>query len=161
MSYANEVQATIDPSTPGAESAPPSAGELSAHLRPAILRVSRRLRAEKADNELSDSQSAILGYLHHNGPSTPGTLASFERVTPPSMNRTINAVVGAGYAVRSPSPEDGRKVVVSLTDEGAALVQETRRRRNAWLYRRLAELTPDDLITLERAATILRELADK
>ena len=136
------------------------AADLAASLRPAILRVSRRLRAEKADNELSDSQSAILGYLFAKGPSTPGALAAFERVTPPSMNRTINAVVEAGYATRAPSVDDGRKVVVSITDAGEELVGETRRRRNAWLNQRLAELTPDDRSTLERAATILRELAD-
>jgi DNA-binding MarR family transcriptional regulator len=137
-----------------------AAGDLSARLRPAILRVSRRLRAEKADDELSDSQSAILGYLLHNGPSTPGTLASFERVTPPSMNRTINAVVEAGYAVRAPSVDDGRKVVVSLTDAGTALVKETRRRRDHWLHQRLDELAPEDRATLERAADILRQIAD-
>ncbi|MCU1478005.1 MAG: MarR family transcriptional regulator [Subtercola sp.] len=135
-------------------------GELSAKLRPAIFRVSRRLRNEKADDELSDSQSNILGYMHNRGPTTPGALAAFERVTPPSMNRTINAVVAAGYATRTPSTDDGRKVVISLTEAGRAVVVETRRRRDAWLYQRLAELTPDDRLTLDRAATILRGLAD-
>jgi DNA-binding MarR family transcriptional regulator len=137
-----------------------AAGDLSAQLRPAILRAARRLRAEKADNELSDSQSAILGYLHNRGPSTPGLLAQFERVTPPSMNRTINAIVEAGYAERTPSVDDGRKVVISLTPAGHALVVETRRRRDAWLDQRLDELTPDDRAVLDRAATILRTLAD-
>ncbi|MEA9986742.1 MULTISPECIES: MarR family winged helix-turn-helix transcriptional regulator [Subtercola] len=137
-----------------------SPGELSAELRPAILRVSRRLRAEKADDELSDSQSAILGYVYNRGPSTPGTLAAFERVTPPSMNRTINALVEAGYADRAPSADDGRKVFISVTESGAALVRETRRRRDAWLYQRLAELSTDDRVTLERAAIILRQIAD-
>ncbi|RFA20251.1 MarR family winged helix-turn-helix transcriptional regulator [Subtercola boreus] len=144
---------------PGSASSP-AVDDLAARLRPAVLRVSRRLRAEKADDELSDSQSAILGYLQHNGPSTPGTLATFERVTPPSMNRTINAVVDAGYAERSPSADDGRKVVVSLTAEGQALVAETRRRRDAWLDQRLAELSPQERSTLESAAIILRQLAD-
>ncbi|MEF2978185.1 MarR family winged helix-turn-helix transcriptional regulator [Subtercola sp. YIM 133946] len=134
---------------------------LSAKLRPAILRVSRRLRAEKADHELSDSQSGILGYLLNRGPTTPGALAAFERVTPPSMNRTINALVAAGYAVRSPSVDDGRKVVVSLTAAGTALVKETRRQRDAWLYQQLAELSTDDRHTLDRAADILRALADR
>jgi DNA-binding MarR family transcriptional regulator len=134
--------------------------ELSAKLRPAIFRASRRLRNEKADDELSDSQTNILGYIYNRGPTTPGALAAFERVTPPSMNRTINAVVAAGYAIRTPSADDGRKVVISLTDAGTAVVKETRRRRDAWLYQRLAELTPDDRLTLDRAATILRALAD-
>ncbi|UFS60080.1 MarR family winged helix-turn-helix transcriptional regulator [Subtercola endophyticus] len=138
----------------------PAVVELSENLRPAILRVSRRLRAEKADHELSDSQTFILAYLHNHGPSTPGTLAAFERVTPPSMNRTINAVVEAGYAVRTPSADDGRKVVISLTAAGVAIVKETRRQRDEWLYKRLAELSVEDRRTLDRAAGILRTLAD-
>ncbi|PPF83390.1 MarR family transcriptional regulator [Subtercola sp. Z020] len=152
--------AALDPASDTGLDPASVADDLSARLRPALLRIARRLRAEKADDELSDSQSAILGYLLHNGPSTPGTLAAFERVTPPSMNRTINAVVEAGYAVRAPSADDGRKVVVSLTDAGAALVKETRRRRDEWLHQRLDELAPDDRATLERAATLLRQIAD-
>ena len=134
--------------------------DLSSQLRQAVLRTSRRLRAEKADSELSDTQSVVLAYLYNNGPSTPGELARFERVTPPSMNRTLNAVVAAGYAERSPSAVDGRKVVMTLTPLGTALVLETRRRRDEWLHRRLDELTDADRETLLRASGILRGMAD-
>ncbi|GAA0996058.1 MarR family winged helix-turn-helix transcriptional regulator [Subtercola frigoramans] len=147
---------TTDVDTAGTD----SETDLSSQLRQAVLRTSRRLRAEKADSELSDTQSVVLAYLYNHGPSTPGELARFERVTPPSMNRTINAVVDAGYAKRSPSVEDGRKVVVTLTPAGAALTLETRRRRDEWLHRRLDELTDAERETLLRASGILRGMAD-
>ncbi|WP_414171145.1 hypothetical protein [Clavibacter tessellarius] len=55
------------------------------------------------------------------------------------MNRTVNCLVSAGYAERSPAPDDGRRVTVSVTEEGRRVVQETRRQRSAWLSLRLDE----------------------
>ena len=92
-------------------------------------------------------------------PRAPRDLAGHERVQPPSMTRTVAALADAGLVVRSEHPDDGRQVVVTLTDAGAAVVRETRRRRDAWLARRLAELTPDERATLAAAGDILRRIA--
>ena len=58
--------------------------ELSTNLRIAVARLSRRLRAEKADDELSDGQTSVLFLLVREGPHTLGALSEHERVTPPS-----------------------------------------------------------------------------
>ncbi|MGO4594682.1 MarR family winged helix-turn-helix transcriptional regulator [Leifsonia sp. 2TAF2] len=137
-----------------------STHDLSSALRIAVARLSRRLRAEKEDHELSDSQTAILGYLVREGSGTIGRLSEFERVKPPSMNRTVNRLEQAGYVARTSDDADGRKVVVVPTDRGAALVAETRKRRDAWLHQRLRTLTADQRATLAAAAEIIRELAD-
>jgi DNA-binding MarR family transcriptional regulator len=134
--------------------------ELSSELRVAVARLSRRLRAEKADHELSDSQGSVLGLLVREGPRSLGALSEAERVTPPSMNRTVAHLVEAGYVERSTAPEDGRKVVLSATEAGRAIVLENRKRRDAWLYRRLRELDADEKALLVEAATLLRRLAD-
>jgi DNA-binding MarR family transcriptional regulator len=137
-----------------------STHDLSGALRVAVARLSRRLRAEKEDDELSDSQTATLGYLVREGSGTIGRLSEFERVKPPSMNRTVNRLEEAGYVERTADAADGRKVVVVPTDRGAELVAETRRRRDAWLHQRLGTLTPAERSTLAEAARIMRELAD-
>jgi hypothetical protein len=49
---------------------------------------------------------------------------------------------------------------VSLTAEGRGEVKETRRRRDAWLARRLAELEPEERRLLAEASGILRRIAD-
>ncbi|HWU47632.1 MAG TPA: MarR family transcriptional regulator [Humibacter sp.] len=134
--------------------------ELSSGLRVAVARLSRRVRAEKADDALSDGQFSVLALLFREGPHTLGQLSEHERVTPPSMNRRVNALVQAGYVEREPSPTDGRKVLLRATAQGAALVNETRRRRDEWLYRRLARLPADQRHVLHEASTIIRELAD-
>lgn len=137
-----------------------STHDLSSVLRIAVARLSRRLRAEKEDDELSDSQTAILGYLVREGSGTIGRLSEWERVKPPSMNRTVNRLEEAGYVERTADAADGRKVVVVPTRRGAELVDETRRRRDAWLNQRLRTLTPEQRATLADAAEIMRELAD-
>src|SRR6478609_1975111 len=137
-----------------------STHDLSGALRIAVARLSRRLRAEKADDELSDSQTAALGYVVREGSATIGRLSEFERVKPPSMNRTVNRLEEAGYVERTSDAGDGRKVVVVPTDRGTELVAETRRRRDAWLHQRLDTLTPEERATLAEAARIMRQLAD-
>ncbi len=137
-----------------------STHDLSSALRIAVARLSRRLRAEKEDDELSDTQTSTLAFLVREGSGTIGRLSEHERVTPPSMNRTVNHLEQAGYVRRTADAVDGRKVVVVPTESGLRLVAETRRRRDAWLHQRLRTLTPEQRETLAEAATILRELAD-
>jgi len=139
----------------------PQVGDsLAADLRIALMRAVRRLRAERADAELSDGHYSVLAYLDRNGPSTPRQLATFERVQPPSMTRTIAALVDGGFAIRTDHPQDGRQVLVSLTDTGRHTVRETRRRRDGWLTRRLADLDPGERAVLTTATDILRRIAD-
>ncbi|MBM7026899.1 MarR family winged helix-turn-helix transcriptional regulator [Clavibacter zhangzhiyongii] len=137
----------------------PDSPDPSQSLRAGVMRLARRLRAEKADHELSDSQFVVLALLLRDGPSSPGALAEAERVTAPSMNRTVNCLVGAGYAERSPAPVDGRRVTVTITASGRRVVQETRRQRSAWLSLRLAELTDAERATLADAAVLLGRMA--
>ncbi|MET0161856.1 MAG: MarR family transcriptional regulator [Microbacteriaceae bacterium] len=128
-------------------------------LRILIQRVSRRIRVERGAN-VSDSQLGVLGHLHREGPTTPGELAALERVSPPSMNRTINALAEAGRVRRDPSPDDARKVLVSITEGGEELILETKRLRSAWFHARLDELGADDLDALAAVLPVLRRLAD-
>lgn len=134
--------------------------ELSTNIRVAVARLSRRLRAEKAGGDLSDGQYSVLAFVHREGPKTLSELSRYERVTPPSMNRTVNHLEAAGFVVRQASTDDKRKVLFVPTDAGRELVKETRRRRDAWLDRRLAKLPPETRALLADATDIIRELAD-
>jgi DNA-binding MarR family transcriptional regulator len=126
----------------------------------ATARLSRRIRSEKAAGDLSDGQYSVLALVFREGPKTLGELSAFEKVTPPSMNRTVNKLESAGYVVRQASADDRRKVLFVATDAGRELVKETRRRRDAWLDRRLAKLPPETRALLADAAEVIRELAD-
>ena len=137
------------------------ANELAHQLRLTVLRLARRVRAERADDAMSDGRLSVLSLLANQGAQTLGSLAESERVTPPSMNRTINALVESGLVTRVADANDGRKVVIDLSEAGSRLVKETRRKRDAWFSARLARLSPEERATLDAAAPILRRLADQ
>ena len=133
---------------------------LAAALRVSVARLTRRLRAERdPDNELSIGQLSVLGALLRNGACSIGELAAHERVQPPSMTRTVNCLEESGYVVRSPHATDRRQVVIELAQKGADTLEADRRRRDAWLARRLRELTPEERSVLRQAAPILERLA--
>jgi DNA-binding MarR family transcriptional regulator len=76
------------------------------------------------------------------------------------MTRTVSQLVDDGYVGRTPSLEDGRKVLLELTERGRELAAETRERRDAWFSHRLEELTPQERARLRDAVPVLRKLAD-
>jgi DNA-binding MarR family transcriptional regulator len=133
--------------------------ELAHELQVGVMRLARRMRAERADHGLTLTQLSVLATLSRHGPMTPGELAAHERVRPPSMTRTVASLVGAGMCSRAPDPDDGRQVIVDLTPEGRDLLRADRARRRAWLGSRLAELTPQERATLTDAAPLLDRLA--
>lgn len=137
----------------------PSSRDLAGELRIAIGRASRRIRAERGQAGLTDPQFTVLAWLTKEGPLTPGQLAERERIQPPSMTRTVSSLVELGLVAKAEHPTDGRQVVVSLTAEGVAEVDETRRRRDAWLADRLRQMTKDERALLVDAAELLRRIA--
>jgi DNA-binding MarR family transcriptional regulator len=130
-------------------------------LRFAIQRLARRIRTMQADQPVTEGQRGVLFTLFNNGPQTLGSLSEHERVTPPSMNRTVNALVAGGLVTRVAAQDDGRKVALDLSDAGRAFVQETRRRRDAWFTKQLAALPPEQRQALEQATPILQQLAEQ
>ena len=135
---------------------------LASELRMSVMRLRRRLAVERhPDNELSLGAMAVLGALYRSGDLTIGELAGHERVQPPSMTRTVNWLEEEGYVARRKHDTDGRQVVVALTERGRETVLADRARRDAWLARRLRDLTPEQRDVLRRAAPILQDLAQK
>lgn len=131
----------------------------ASQLRIATFRLARRMRTQRAVDSMSDGQFAVLAALWVHGPHTLGELAERERVSAPSMNRTVNCLQESGYVVRSADESDGRKVVISLTDAGRVVVDETARRRDAWVETALAELTDEERATIAQAAAIMERMA--
>jgi DNA-binding MarR family transcriptional regulator len=137
---------------------------LATALRISVSRLARRLRVERlmpelAEPALSDTQLAALATLERHGAMSPGDLAEHEKVQPPSMTRVIAALVDWQLVTRAPHPTDRRQVILTVTPEGRSLVQKVRRRKEAWLARRLAELSPQERAILREAAPILEKLS--
>ncbi|HEU0130406.1 MAG TPA: MarR family transcriptional regulator [Mycobacteriales bacterium] len=132
---------------------------LASHLRMSVMRLGRRLRQQRADDTLTPSQIAALATLDRCGARTLAELAAAEHVQPPSMHRICGALEELGLVTKTPHPTDRRQVQYAVTPEGARLLAEDRKRRDAWLVRRLDDLTPAEVAVLREAAPILERLA--
>ncbi len=138
---------------------PPVDDGTTGALRVSVMRLARRLRLERAREDLTLNQLAVLGTLDRRGPLTVGELAGLEKVRPPSMTRTVACLEEAGLVSRRPHERDGRQVVVELTSGALQVLDDDRRRRDAWLAQRLGVLTHDELELLRRVAPLLERLA--
>jgi DNA-binding MarR family transcriptional regulator len=134
--------------------------ELADSLRPAVLRLARRLRQTRDESvELTASQYSVLAALSIRGRLSMGELAAEERVRPPTVTRVVNALVDRDLVRRAPAPHDGRQSLVELTDAGRALLLANQRLRAEWLADRLTELDPTELDLLRTAVPLLVRVA--
>jgi DNA-binding MarR family transcriptional regulator len=135
--------------------------DTASHLRDAIVRTSRRLRQEAAaETGLSPTATAALATINRSGPLTPSELAELERVKRPSMTRTLGSLEREGLVERTPDPADGRSFLVAINDAGRERLARLRRRKSAYLARRLRKLDPDEVETLARAAGLLERMRE-
>jgi DNA-binding MarR family transcriptional regulator len=132
---------------------------LASTLRLGVMRLARRMRAQRADTQLTLSQLAALATLDRHGALSPGELAAHEKISPPSMTRLLAVLEDKALVLRTPHPTDRRQVLLGVSPDGQALLKEDRRRRDVWLAQRLKDLDPDELAVLSRAAGILDRLA--
>jgi DNA-binding MarR family transcriptional regulator len=131
--------------------------ELAARLRLGVTRLARKLRQE-AEAGLTPSLLSALSAIDRRGRVTIGELGALEQVQPPTMTRLVAALVETGLVRREADEADRRIAWLSLTPDGARLLGRTRRRKEAFLAKRLRELSPEDLRALERAAPVLERL---
>jgi DNA-binding MarR family transcriptional regulator len=131
---------------------------LASALRLSVVRLNRRLRGQRADQSVTLTQLAALSTLKAHGPLTPGELAAYEKVQPPSMTRVLAAVEERGLVVRRPHPSDGRQALVELTSAGWDLLAQEVRMREAWLSRKLAELSDEERAVLSAASELIDKL---
>jgi DNA-binding MarR family transcriptional regulator len=126
---------------------------LAHDLRIACMRVSRRVRFE-TPSQVAPHQFSVLARLSEQR-HTAGELAAIERVSPPSMSRTVAGLADRGLVTRSEDPDDGRVVQLSLSVDGERVLRSERAQRDAWMAARIEALSRRDREILARATEIL------
>ena len=135
--------------------------DLAEALRPAILRVSRRLRQEAQKAGLSAQDALLLGHVRKNPGVGVSAMAEAERTSKPTMSAHLKRLEAAGLLARAADADDGRRSGFTITPAGARKLEIIRRERNDWLAVRLARLSDADRATLAAAAEpLLRLVAD-
>jgi DNA-binding MarR family transcriptional regulator len=131
-----------------------------ARLRLVVARLHRQLaQASGTEVDLTYAQLSALVRTEQHGPLRIGELAAYEQVAAPSLTRTMAPLAAAGLISRRPDPSDGRSWLVSITAEGAGLLDRIRAQRSELLTRRLSRLTPGQTGVLLAALPVLEQLA--
>lgn len=135
------------------------AARLASTFRIAIMRLARRISAERSDDMPRLSGLSALSTLSRSGPLCTTDFAELERVQPPSITRRVNALEERGLVVRAQHPSDRRRRMIAITDAGRSLLDEEHE-RDAWLTRRMQRLPADERRRIAEAVPILRRLGE-
>jgi DNA-binding MarR family transcriptional regulator len=138
----------------------PDVHEVAAALRVSIGLLLRRMRQAPVEGELTLPENSALTRLDRGGPATASALARLEQISPQSMGATLAALEAKGLVQRGPDPQDGRRIVLSVTGAGLEVLQNKRNARVEQLAQALAaEFTAAEVSQLGAAAPLLERLA--
>ena len=140
----------------------PNVSEVAGALRAATGQLYRKLKQTRPDGELTFAESSALSRLERCGPATSAELARLDGISPQSMGVTVAALLDRGLTERTRDPEDGRRIVLSVTEAGRQVVHDKRGARTEQIAAALTcGFTDDELRLLQAAAPLLERLAEK
>jgi DNA-binding MarR family transcriptional regulator len=134
--------------------------DIAGRLRRAVNRLQRRLRQESLGG-LSPAQASALGSVSRHGQPTLGELAAIEQVQPPTITRIVANLTEAGMVTRVADPNDRRSARVRITPAGERALERMRMRKNAFLLRRLDQLSADEQHHAAELVALLEHLLEE
>ncbi|MDI5964479.1 MarR family winged helix-turn-helix transcriptional regulator [Streptantibioticus silvisoli] len=136
-----------------------SAVQASREVRAVISRLRRRILNAAEVEDITLGQASVMARLSGKEGVTASELAAAEGVRHQSMTATVAALAGMGMVERSPDPDDGRRLLITLTAEGHRRVEEGRQARTEWLAGQLqGQCTEEERRTVIAAMAVLERL---
>jgi DNA-binding MarR family transcriptional regulator len=132
---------------------------LAAALTTDLERIFRLFRSLSPAGGMSMTAAATLAAIERLGPQRLTVLAAREGVTQPAMTQLISRLEESGLVRREASPEDGRVVLVVITDEGRAVLARRRSVRSERMAAIISQLGPEHRAALAIALPALDALA--
>ncbi|WP_445259326.1 MarR family winged helix-turn-helix transcriptional regulator [Nocardioides aurantiacus] len=109
---------------------------------------------DEAPVDVTLAQHRVLVLLAARGDLIVGDIAEDLGVNPSNATRICDRLQRLGLITRARSSQDGRVVVVALSNQGATLVKEVTRRRRVEVERVLARMTPEQTTRVVEALEI-------
>jgi DNA-binding MarR family transcriptional regulator len=135
--------------------------ELADGLHSTAIHLLRQVRAEDRSSGIGPAQLSALSVLVFGGTKSLKQLAEIEQVKPPTMVRIVQGLVEQRLAATRADKEDARKLQISATARGKAVMQRARLRRVEALAHMLDEKSAAERLEIARAVAILRDLRVK
>ncbi|WP_353945304.1 MarR family transcriptional regulator [Streptomyces sp. HUAS MG91] len=141
----------------------PDPEAVAAALLASFSTLVRRVRQTPVESGLTMPQRTALSRLERLGPTTSSALAREVQITAQAMGATLGVLRERGLVERSPDPDDGRRMVLAVTEAGRRALRDKRNERVELLSRVLASdaFTPAELAQLEAVAPLVERLAQR
>jgi MarR family transcriptional regulator for hemolysin len=127
-------------------------------LVPAIMRTIRGEMHNQWSTDLSVHQFRALMFINRRPGCSLLDAARHLGLTPPTVSKMMDGLVADGLVTRDASSSDRRKVLLTLTSQGGALLEKVREGTQARLMEILAPLTSKEQETIAQALTLLQPL---
>ncbi len=153
----------VPPPPPGEPPVPPRPGEEPPRPDPF---GPRDPHAPHPMDRVGRGTNAVLHYLSdHEGEASPGTMAADLRLSNARISNILAALEKQALVTREHDAEDGRKVVVKLTESGASRASSMEHGVRSELASFLYDLGEDDarelIALLKRVMVVVRERRDR
>jgi DNA-binding MarR family transcriptional regulator len=129
------------------------------HLLTRSAILVRLLVRQVRSREISRTEMQVLSILSE-GPRRITELAELEGVAQPTMTLLVKRLEEKGWTQREGLPDDGRVVIISLTEAGGVAQQKFRAQFLAAMRADLQELSDEQLEALSAATETLDSFVD-
>ncbi|TPW30586.1 MarR family transcriptional regulator [Martelella alba] len=130
---------------------------LAENLRRAVGGFVRKVRAEAGTP--GSARVETLALLDGFGAMSTSDLARHRGVKHQSMRLVVGELETEGLLIRSPSPSDGRRQLLSLSEEGRLVLEGARASRSEWIAGALAmHLDAEERRVMREAAALLERI---
>ena len=122
-------------------------GDLEHEVTVMVRRIRRLIieRARAVHPDLAPSSYLMLTFVAERGPMRASEIAEQFEIDKGAISRQVAHLTELGILARVSDPEDGRAMLVSVSEEGRRRLTDVARHRRAWLDERLGDWSEPDL----------------
>jgi DNA-binding MarR family transcriptional regulator len=132
---------------------------LGADLLSMVARINR-LANQRIRMPIPFAQARLLSTIEDQGEARISDLATLDHCSQPTMTTQVRRLEDAGMVTRTVDPKDARAVLIRITPEGVAALQQARLDRGAAIDPYLERLSETDRASLTAAVEVMRRLVE-
>ena len=134
--------------------------EESAHklleVVPIIMQDIRSEMRSRRSLDLTVPQFRALAFVNRNEGSSLWEVAHHMGLTPPSTSRLVDNLIERGLMARNDHPGDRRRVRLTVTDHGLAILEASTQGTVSYLADKLSGVNADNREVIDKAVETLR-----
>jgi len=125
-------------------------------IPPTWNRVREQLRGTAAEQfGITVEQFHILRHVR-KGVASVSELAEVKQISRSAISQAVELLVEKNLLAREQDAVDRRRVLLTLTENGSALLGAIFQQNRAWIAQQMLTLGPEDLVALDRGLALLK-----